>query len=139
MSIRRKRKKLASLAVVYNNYGEALEADLLRYWGVDINKISVRRMRNLYERLPYDSDTFAEIAEVNPESRAWSPETYMLANVIDAVNYVAWSVQAANSKRPPRRPKPVDRPKITKPKPKNKKTAWPGRTLVQKKEGNANG
>lgn len=98
-------------------------------------------MRNLFQRLPLDSETYAEINDMPIEARTWNPEVYMLANVVDAVMYTAWSVQAANSKRPPKKPKPITRPSLTKKQPAKKR--WPGKTIVQrtetKKEGNANG
>lgn len=121
---------------MYLNYGEALEADFLRYWHIDITDVSLRRMRNLYERLPMDSETLSEIGEYTSEARMWNVNTYMLANIIDAVNYVAWSVQATASKHPPRKPKPIKRPDLTKT--KSNKKMWPGRTIVQK-EGSADG
>lgn len=98
-------------------------------------------MRNLFERLPIDSEVYAEAGEITPEARRWNIHTYMLANILDGINYVAWSVQqSAAGKRQVKRPKPYKRPQLTKPKPKK----WPGRTISvpranENKEGNANG
>lgn len=41
----------------------------------------------------------------------WDMELYQLATLIDAVNYNTYAVIAANSKRKPKEPKPVYRPK----------------------------
>lgn len=120
------------LAWVYANYGEALEADFFRHYGVDINDCSVRRMRNLYERLPADCETNYDISEVPRESRGWDINTYMLANVVDALMALDWHFIAANSKRPPKPPKPFARPELKKKEPKPK-GFWPGKTIVDKR------
>lgn len=122
------------LAYVYADYGEALEADFFSVFGVDINECSLRRMRNLYFRLPPQCHTSWDIAETPPEARIWNINTYMLANVIDAIQGMDWHLIAANSKRPPKPPKPFKRPetkkKINTPKPKG---FWPGKTIVDKR------
>lgn len=98
-------------------------------------------MRNLFERLPYDSEVIAEAGELTAEYRRWNIDTYMLANVIDGLNYVAWVVAASNSKHPPKRPKPMKRPEQTKKSAVPAKKRWPGRTMVvpKKKVSDANG
>lgn len=120
------------LAYVYTNYGEALEADFLQIWGVDINECSLRRMRNLYFRLPASCQTNWDITETPEEARLWGMDTYMLANVIDAIQAMDWHLIAANSKRPPKPPKPFPRPETKKKAPKPKKY-WPGKTIVDKR------
>lgn len=120
------------LAYVYVNYGEALEADFFHFYGVDINKCSVRRMRNLWERLPVDSETNYDIAETPKEARGWDMNTYMLANVIDTLQALDWHFIAANSKRPPKPPKPFKRPELKKKEPKPK-GFWPGKTIIDKR------
>lgn len=117
-----------SFAMVYIDHGEALEADFFRFYGLDINTCSVRRMMNLFSRLPYNSEVHYDMAEVPRESRVWDINTYMLANVVDMLGVVDWRLVAVNSKRPPRKPKPIERPKLKKP----KKKAWLGKTIVDK-------
>ena len=62
------------------------------------------------------------------EARLWTVDTYMQANILDSLAWIQWSIAAANSKHPPRKPKPVDRPKLTRPKP-GKKAKWAGKTI----------
>jgi hypothetical protein len=122
-----------ALASVYVEHGEALEADLLHFYNQDVNKVSLRRMRNLFFRLPYNSDVHFEINETPAEARIWTPDTYMLANLIDIMNAVDWHIIAANSKNPPRPPKPFKRPETTKTSKLEKpKGYWPGKTIIDK-------
>lgn len=88
-------------------------------------------MRNLYFRLPIDCETNYDISETPREARAWNLNTYMLANVIDAVQAMDWHLIAANSKHPPKPPKPFKRPELKKKAPKGK-GYWPGKTIVDK-------
>jgi hypothetical protein len=88
-------------------------------------------MRNLFSRLPSHCHTNWEIAEVPLEARVWDSNTYMLANILDAVKANGWYIVAANSKRPPKPPKPFKRPEIKKKKPAQK-GFWPGKTIVDK-------
>jgi hypothetical protein len=120
-----------ALADAYVNHGEALEWDLFHLWGVDINdpRMTIRRLRNFFFRLPVDSETVNDIAEVPREARAWNVDTWMLANVVDALAHLDWVTIAAHSKHAPRPPKPFPRPTIKKVV-KSKKTIWPGRTIV---------
>ena len=115
------------LASVYSEHGESLERDLFFYYGVDINECSTRRLRVLYEGLPYDSRTYQEIGDMPDEARLWTVDTYMQANIIDALAWIQWSIAASNSKHPPRKPKPIDRPKLTRKPPVKKK--WVGKTV----------
>lgn len=100
-------------------------------------------MRNLFERLPYDSETIAEIGEFTPEYRKWEVNTYMLANIIDGLNYVAWTIMASNSKKghAPKKPKPLKRPEQSVKPAVPAKKRWPGKTKVvpKKKVSDANG
>lgn len=93
--------------------------------------MSLRRMRNLFFRLPYNSETVQDIQEIPREARAWDVNTYMLANAIDGIMAVDWHIVASNSKHPPRPPKPLPRPKLKK-EAKKPKGYWPGKTIVVK-------
>lgn len=88
-------------------------------------------MRNLYERLPYNSETNYDIAETPSEARHWDINTYMIANLIDVTSALDWHFISANSKHPPKPPKPFKRPELKK-KEIKPKGFWPGKTVVDK-------
>lgn len=73
-----------------------------------------------------------DMAETPPEARYWSVDTYMLANVIDAIQAMDWHFIAANSKHTPKPPKPFPRPDSQKKVNKTKTNMWPGKTIVDK-------
>lgn len=75
-----------------------------------------------------------DMEETSPEARHWSVDTYMLANVIDAIQASDWHFIAANSKHAPKPPKPFPRPDSQKKKVNktNKTNMWPGKTIVDK-------
>lgn len=125
------------LAEVYLNHSEALEWDLFYYWKMDIldPRLTIRRLRNFFDRLPADSETLNDIAEVPRITRTWDVNTWMLANVVDILQAVDWHIIAANSKRVPSPPKPVTRPEIKTPRATTKKKAWPGKTIVDRGTG----
>lgn len=106
---------------------------MFRLWGLDINdpRVTIRRLWNFFSRLPPDSETANDIHEVPREARAWNVNTWMLANIIDAVTHLDWVTIAANSKHAPRPPKPFYRPS-TKKVIKSKKAMWPGKTIVDR-------
>lgn len=101
---------------------------------MDINdpRMTVRRLRNFFFRLPADSETLNDLAGVPRETRAWNVNTWMLANVLDAISHLDWVTIAAHSKNAPRPPKTYTRPPIKKVERKTKKVNWPGRTIVDK-------
>ncbi len=121
------------LADVYVKHGEALEYDLLHLWNMDINdpRMTIRRLRNFFDRLPLDSETLNDIAEVPREARIWDVNTWMLANIIDGLQSVSWHIIATNSRNKPRPPKPYPRPETSKKKVKTK-AKWPGKTIIDK-------
>lgn len=75
-------------------------------YGLDPADLTLRRLWVLLHRLPPG----AWNVEDSPHS--WSTETWMLANIVDALNQVAWIVLATNSKKRPKRPKPFPRPGV---------------------------
>lgn len=121
------------LADIYVNHGEALEWDLFHLWGMDINdpRMTVRRLRNFFQRLPSNSETIADIQNLTREAREWSPEMWMLANIFDGITHLDWVTIAANSKHAPRPPKLFPRPELKKVV-KTKKNIWPGKTIIDK-------
>lgn len=81
-----------------------VEAAVLARYGVDPHTCTLRRLHVLVTALPpgYWPDP--------DNAMSWSPEAHLLAGVVDAVNQTTWMVAAVNSKRPPKRPKPMPRP-----------------------------
>lgn len=94
-------KLLGTAAAVFD---PRVEAAVLARYGVDPWTCSLRRLFVLLQAMPpgYWPDTEVEAV--------WSVESHLLAGLIDAVNQTTWMVAAANSKRPPARPKPFPRP-----------------------------
>lgn len=106
---------------------------MFHLWGMDINdeNLTIRRLWNFFNRLPHTSQTLSDIADMSNEERIWSPEMYMLANVVDAVQALDWHFIAANSRSTPRPPKRIDRP-VGKTRNVTKKKVWPGKTIVDR-------
>lgn len=100
---------------------------------MDINdpRMTVRRLRNFFERLPMTSETIADIQELPRETREWTPEMWMLANIFDGITHLDWVTIAANTKHAPKPPQMFPRPPIKKVV-KTKKTMWPGKTIIDK-------
>lgn len=90
------------IAVAQAAFDPSVEEALLRVYGVDSHRATLRRVAVLLRRLP--PGTWQE------GEAAWSREAWLLADVIDAVNTTAWLIAAVNSKRTPERPKPYPRP-----------------------------
>lgn len=90
-----------------------VEAVLMRVYHVDPHSITLRRVWVLMQRLPPGSWK----KDAGPGS--WTETDYLLANVIDAVNQVAWTVAQSNSKKKVPVPKPMERPGQ-----KTKKQGW---------------
>jgi hypothetical protein len=92
-----------------------VEECLLRVYGVDPQQATPRRVWVLLQRLPLG----AWHKDQGPAS--WTNEAYLMAQVVDAVNQVAWVQVAVNSKKKPKPPKPVWRPGA---KDQKQKTSW---------------
>lgn len=110
-------------------------------WGLDINHptMTVRRLRNFFQRLPVTSETMNDIYEVPRESRVWDANTWMLANVFDAIAHLDWVTIAINKRHgTPKPPKPIKRPEMKKIE-KPKKALWPGKTIVDRGVANGSG
>jgi hypothetical protein len=106
----------AGLAELIDKYGDEIFADLLQYCGVNLvvalkpgSGFSPRQLLALIHQLPVESRTVAAI-QGGPEFRSWTPDTYLLAAVIDAVRENTWAFVSANSKKKPKPPEPVKRP-----------------------------
>ena len=82
-----------------------VEEALLRVYGVDPHRATLRRVAVLLRRLPPGTWHRDEVS-------SWTRESWMLADVVDAVNTTAWMIAAVNSKTTPQRPKPYPRPNV---------------------------
>lgn len=111
---------------------------MFHLWNKDINSpdITIRRLRNFFDRLPFDSETLNDIGKIPREARAWNFNTYMLANIFDAVMALDWHTVAAHSKNKPQPPKPFPRPKLRTAPVAKKKMVWPGKTIVDRSKIN---
>lgn len=106
----------AELARLIDRCGEALLADFLRYYYLDLRDVLVpgsgltaRRALALIRQLPPESATVAELRG-GPEFRGWGPDRYLTARLIEAVEGHFHAFVSANSKKKPKAPERVDRP-----------------------------
>ncbi|MGA4843793.1 hypothetical protein [Streptomyces sp. G45] len=96
-------------------HAEALEADLLRHYGVDLldwhrGELSSRRLAVLVRHLPRDS-AFRYAHE--GEAAHWSLTDHLLAAVVDHLAIANWmfaSVNRDEDEAAPEPPRPVPRP-----------------------------
>jgi hypothetical protein len=105
-----------------DEYGEDLESDLLRFWGLDLvaelgtPRLTWRRLRVLIERLPPESAVYRSIA--GEESAMWTPDRHLLAGVIDRLGVVSYLLGGtlvglgAVKENPVPEPKPLERPGV---------------------------
>lgn len=106
------------LAELIDEHGEALHFDFLNYTPFmlrdmlrDDPPMTPREVIAWVRNLPPDSATSASMRG-GPEFRGWDNTVYMLANVVDAVRENTYTFVAANSKRKPKPPTPIDRPRV---------------------------
>ncbi len=92
-----------------------MEEALLRVYGIDPRRATLRRIWVLVQRLPLGA------WHKDQGASSWTAEAYLLAAVVDSVNQLAWMTAAVNSKRKPPRPEPIERPGKKKQK---KKIKW---------------
>lgn len=96
-------------------HAEALEADLLRYYGVDLldwhrETLSSRRLSVLVRHLPPDS---AFVRAREGEAAEWRLTDHLLAAVVDHLAIANWMYASVNRDEyadPPEAPVPVPRP-----------------------------
>lgn len=111
------------LAGLIDQAGEALFQDFQDVYGLNLihmirDNVPPGEIILLVRGLKVGS-RFVAVLRGNPEFVDWDVSTYQMATLIDAVNYVTYSVIAANSKRKPKEPKPSFRPTKAGQKPKN--------------------
>ncbi len=79
----------------------------------------------MVRNLPEDS-AFVVAVRGGREHTGWDTVAYLLAALIDSVNMTTWAVRAQNAKRPPHKPKPIERPG------QRKRTIRTAETLIRK-------
>jgi hypothetical protein len=97
-----------------------VEADLLRFYGVDLldyhrGRLSTRRLRVLIQHLPKDA---ALVRELHGEDVEWGLTEHLLAAAVDhlaAGNWLFASAHTAENADPPERPEPLPRPGMADP------------------------
>ncbi|GAA0954981.1 hypothetical protein GCM10009560_78960 [Nonomuraea longicatena] len=106
--------KLIWLVRILDEHLPAVEADLHRYYRLDIidlyrGKLSVRKLLSLLQGLPRGS---ALHVAITGEEASWSPGDYLLAATVDLLQVSNWLFMQANSKKGTRNPfpDPVQRP-----------------------------
>ena len=107
---------IVGLCRLLSEHGEAIEADLARYYSTDIRDLfrpgsglTWRRLRALVLGLPEESALGRAIAG---EDSVWTLETQLLAALHDRLSEGNWQRGNAGSKTPSRRPKPIPRPGV---------------------------
>ncbi len=105
-----------------DEHAEALEADLLRFYGVDLldwhrGRLSARRLTVLVKHLPRESAVHRAQAG---ESAEWGVTDHLLAAVVDQLAVANWmfaTVHQDEDATPEPYPEPVHRPGAADPRP----------------------
>lgn len=92
------------IAVASAVFDPDVEEALLRVYGVDPHRATLRRVGVLMRRLPPGS------WHKDDGPGSWTPEAYLLAGVLDAINGLTWVQVQKSSKRKVKQPKPTWRP-----------------------------
>ncbi|MFI5808097.1 hypothetical protein [Streptomyces sp. NPDC051561] len=98
-----------------DEHAEALEADLIRHYGLDLldwhrGALSSRRLAVLVKHLPRDS---AVARELHGEAAEWEVADHLLASVVDQLAEANWMFATVNQDEDAERlefPEPVRRP-----------------------------
>lgn len=104
-----------ALARLIDQAGEAIVADFQSEYSLNLVDVVRTGSHNpatllvLVKQLPLGSRTVAALRG-GEQFVGWDVDRYFLAQLIDSVNRVAYTVAAANSKRKPKAPKPTVRP-----------------------------
>lgn len=95
-------------------HGEAVEADLLRFYRLDLAEVgtvrlSWRRLGVLIRQLPREAATVQAVAGADAR---WGDVEHLLAGIFDVLNVHNWQYAAAHAPKgkKPKRPKPLPRP-----------------------------
>lgn len=108
--------------MLLREFGDDLEADVQRYYGIDIadlwrGSLSLRRLYVLIERLPVDSIAARRIASEGDDTLAgWTLRDVLLARVVDEIAALRWQFETALlTKHKHRRPPQSVLPKVPEP------------------------
>jgi hypothetical protein len=106
--LRREPGGIVGLLTLPRHYWEAIEADLLAMgWTLaDIPRRVSWRALLAYTRTAPRTSALYRVA--NPEAREWSPSDWLLADVVDQLQYLRYSLSGKGAKRP----KPISRPGV---------------------------
>ena len=111
---------MTGLVAVVNEHHAAVEADLLRFYGVDLldlyrGRLSMRRLSVLLRALPREAAT---VQALDP-ALTWGVAEYLAANTVDTLQALLWTYLAAHRgkgqtppPRPERTPRPGDAPEV---------------------------
>jgi hypothetical protein len=100
------------LAAIIRDHGEALESDLLRFYGADIahvgtDRLTWRRFAVLMAHLPRESSYVQAVAG---ERARWGDTEHLLALIADALHVGNYQRARAHFKGNPKAPDPLPRP-----------------------------
>lgn len=127
------------MATVFTEYTEELEGELaLR--NIDIrdcddpdSSFTLRRLFVIYKALPPRNAVSVKVAKLSPQAQIWDVNSYILANVFDAIESLNYSFRCANRGKnspEPKKPKPHPRPDEAKPRKQTKfARSFPGETV----------
>jgi hypothetical protein len=123
--------KIEKAVWLTENFPEEIEADLHRYYGLNLglffvpgSGLSWRKLLALVEHLPPESTLNTAIRNDMPEDKVlanfgdpvnapWSPLESLVASLIDEVRQLAWMYASSHSDATIKRPEPIRRPGIT--------------------------
>lgn len=103
---------MIGLLVLLKDHGEAIEADLLREYGVDLldlwrGRLSLRRVKVLVAGLSQDARLRREVSGPDAD---WNLTAHLLALAVDYLAIMVWQKSNAGVKSPSPLPKPIPRP-----------------------------
>lgn len=106
---------MAGVVELVEEHGDALEADLQRFYQIELAglfthppTLSIRRLRVLVRHLPHDSATRREL---EADDAGWSLNEHLLALVVDAVRAGNWQRGGGKGAKPKPIPRPGHRPR----------------------------
>lgn len=116
---------ISGLRRFLEEYGEAVEWDIPRYWpGRSLLELyrgtmSWRELRVFLRYLPNDSATRRAVKPLTPDEEFWNPDRHLMATVVDAIreNTFATVKLGGDPKKTKRMrpPKPIPRPGVKQP------------------------
>ncbi len=134
---------ILGLARLLREHGEAIEADLARFYGVDLRdlwrgRLTWRRLLALIRGLPADSALAR--AQAGPDA-AWGLTEHLLARLVDEIAWLTW-LTANRDLKPGKRsrmPEPVPRPGVARKQRQEMTDVMANRLLAMAPEGGDDG